>query len=115
MHRQRWSDAAVAGNRVEPEIPHYIDLAEYQAAGGYQTLVACVSGERALDSVLAAMEDSGLRGLGGAGFPTGRKWRIVRNEPAPRLMAVNIDEGEPERSRTAIIWSATRIVFSKAC
>ena len=41
------------------------------------------------------MEDSGLRGLGGAGFPAGRKWRIVRGEAAPRLMAVNIDEGEP--------------------
>ena len=41
------------------------------------------------------MEDSGLRGLGGAGFPAGRKWRIVRAEAAPRLMAVNIDEGEP--------------------
>ena len=46
-------------------------------------------------SVIKTMEDSGLRGLGGAGFPTGRKWRIVRGEPAPRLMAVNIDEGEP--------------------
>ena len=41
------------------------------------------------------MEDAGLRGLGGAGFPAGRKWRIVAAEPAPRLMAVNIDEGEP--------------------
>ncbi len=41
------------------------------------------------------MEDSGLRGLGGAGFPAGRKWRLVRAEPAPRNMAVNIDEGEP--------------------
>ena len=47
------------------------------------------------EAVLAAMEDSGLRGLGGAGFPAGRKWRIVRDQPAPRLMAVNIDEGEP--------------------
>ena len=45
--------------------------------------------------VIKAMEDSGLRGLGGAGFPAGRKWRIVRAEAAPRLMAVNIDEGEP--------------------
>ena len=45
--------------------------------------------------MIKALEDSGLRGLGGAGFPAGRKWRIVRNEPAPRLMAVNIDEGEP--------------------
>ena len=55
----------------------------------------CIAGERDVESVIKTMEDSGLRGLGGAGFPAGRKWRIVRNEPAPRLMAVNIDEGEP--------------------
>jgi NADH:ubiquinone oxidoreductase subunit F (NADH-binding) len=55
----------------------------------------CVEHRRDVESVIKTMEDSGLRGLGGAGFPTGRKWRIVRGEPAPRLMAVNIDEGEP--------------------
>ena len=55
----------------------------------------CVEGRRDVDAVLRTLEDSGLRGLGGAGFPAGRKWRIVRAEPAPRLMAVNIDEGEP--------------------
>jgi formate dehydrogenase beta subunit len=87
--------AAVVGNRVAPEIPRCIDLAAYRADGGYRTLSACVAGERTVESVLAAMEDSGLRGLGGAGFPAGRKWRIVRDEPAPRLLAVNIDEGEP--------------------
>ena len=58
-------------------------------------LAACLRGERTLDDVIAAIEDSALRGLGGAGFPAGRKWRIVRAEPAPRLLAVNIDEGEP--------------------
>ena len=52
-------------------------------------------GKRDLESVIKTMEESGLRGLGGAGFPAGRKWRIVRSEPAPRLMAINIDEGEP--------------------
>ncbi len=87
--------AAIAGARLEPQIPGYVDFAKYRADGGYETLQACVSGARTVESVLAAMEDSGLRGLGGAGFPAGRKWRIVRNEPAPRLMAVNIDEGEP--------------------
>src|SRR5205814_5383178 len=56
---------------------------------------ACVNGERRVESVIATLEDSALRGLGGAGFPAGRKWKIVRSEPAPRLMAVNIDEGEP--------------------
>ena len=55
----------------------------------------CIAGEHDVESVIKTMEDSGLRGLGGAGFPAGRKWRIVRNEAAPRLMAVNIDEGEP--------------------
>jgi formate dehydrogenase len=73
----------------------YVDLAAYRAEGGYALLKACVDGSRSAESVIAAMETSGLRGLGGAGFPAGRKWRIVRAEPAPRLMAVNIDEGEP--------------------
>ena len=65
------------------------------ADGGYRVLAACARGETPVEAVLTALEDSGLRGLGGAGFPAGRKWRIVRAEPAPRLMAVNIDEGEP--------------------
>jgi NADH:ubiquinone oxidoreductase subunit F (NADH-binding)/NADH:ubiquinone oxidoreductase subunit E len=72
-----------------------IGYSEYLEQGGYRLLKECVSGARDAESVIAIMEDSGLRGLGGAGFPAGRKWRIVRNEPAPRLMAVNIDEGEP--------------------
>ena len=75
--------------------PAHTDLATYRAHGGYQTAAALVNGEMDAEAVLAAMEDSGLRGLGGAGFPAGRKWRIVREQPAPRLMAVNIDEGEP--------------------
>jgi NADH:ubiquinone oxidoreductase subunit F (NADH-binding)/NADH:ubiquinone oxidoreductase subunit E len=70
-------------------------FAAYRAAGGYALLRDCVEGRRDVESVIRTMEDSGLRGLGGAGFPAGRKWRIVRAEPAPRLMAVNIDEGEP--------------------
>jgi formate dehydrogenase beta subunit len=86
---------AVAERRTEPDIPAYVDYASYRADGGYRALLACVRGDRPLEAVLASMEDSGLRGLGGAGFPVGRKWRIVRAEQAPRLMAVNIDEGEP--------------------
>jgi NADH:ubiquinone oxidoreductase subunit F (NADH-binding)/NADH:ubiquinone oxidoreductase subunit E len=73
----------------------YIDFEAYLGQGGYSLLRDCVEHRRDLESVLKTMEDSGLRGLGGAGFPTGRKWRIVRAEAAPRLMAVNIDEGEP--------------------
>ena len=72
-----------------------VRFADYVKQGGYQTWVDVASGKRDLESVIKEMEDSNLRGLGGAGFPAGRKWRIVRNEPAPRLMAVNIDEGEP--------------------
>jgi formate dehydrogenase len=79
--------------RHEPQA--YIGLSQYRAAGGYKLLEQCLKGERKVDDVIAALESSGLRGLGGAGFPAGRKWKIVRSEPAPRLMAVNIDEGEP--------------------
>jgi formate dehydrogenase len=68
---------------------------KYREQGGYALAAAVVNGEESADDILKAMEDSGLRGLGGAGFPAGRKWRIVREQPAPRVMAVNIDEGEP--------------------
>jgi formate dehydrogenase beta subunit len=75
--------------------PGHIDYAAYRAAGGYALAASCVSGEKKAAEVIAVMEDSGLRGLGGAGFPAGRKWKLVSAEPAPRLMAINIDEGEP--------------------
>ena len=87
--------AAVGANAVKAEAPAYTAYDEYREQGGYSLLAACVAGKRPLEGVLKAMEDSGLRGLGGAGFPAGRKWRIVRAEPAPRLFAINIDEGEP--------------------
>ena len=87
--------AQVAANATRHLPQGHIDYAAYQAEGGYALLKACAAGERDVESVLATLEDSGLRGLGGAGFPAGRKWRIVRAETAPRLMAVNIDEGEP--------------------
>jgi formate dehydrogenase len=67
----------------------------YVRSGGYALLKACTGGTRRRDDVIAAVSDAGLRGLGGAGFPTGRKWSLVRAEPAPRLFAVNADEGEP--------------------
>ena len=75
--------------------PAYVGFDAYLAQGGYALLQDVVSGRRDADACIQAMEDSGLRGLGGAGFPAGRKWRIVRDQPAPKLMAVNIDEGEP--------------------
>lgn len=90
-----------AEKSVSP-VPHAIEISPgytgydtYRANGGYSLAAALVNGEHEVESVIKAMEDSGLRGLGGAGFPAGRKWRIVRDQPAPRVMAVNIDEGEP--------------------
>ena len=87
--------AAVAAGQTRDDPEGFIDLAAYKAEGGYAVLRQCIGGELDVDDVIKTLETSGLRGLGGAGFPAGRKWRIVRSEPAPRLMAVNIDEGEP--------------------
>jgi NADH:ubiquinone oxidoreductase subunit F (NADH-binding) len=87
--------AAVAQRLTRDEVPAAIDMAAYLAQGGYALLRDCHAGTCDVEAVIKSMEDSGLRGLGGAGFPAGRKWRIVRAEAAPRLMAVNIDEGEP--------------------
>ena len=87
--------AAVKAQDTHAHIPAYTDYDAYRAEGGYATLERIRSGALAVDDVLAVLDDGGLRGLGGAGFPTGRKWRSVRGEPGPRLMAVNGDEGEP--------------------
>jgi len=73
----------------------YTDYAAYRAKGGYELAKSCVEGKRKREDVIAVMEGSGLRGLGGAGFPAGRKWKSVAAESEPRLMAINIDEGEP--------------------
>jgi NADH:ubiquinone oxidoreductase subunit F (NADH-binding)/NADH:ubiquinone oxidoreductase subunit E len=71
------------------------DFAAYQKDGGYALLRACLTDKRTRDELIKIVSDAGLRGLGGAGFPTGRKWSLVRAEPAPRMFAVNGDEGEP--------------------
>jgi len=86
--------AAADAGHVHPEIPEYEDYGAYLADGGYQLLKNCFDGERKVEDIIAALDESGLRGLGGAGFPTGRKWQIVRGYQGPRLMAVNADEGE---------------------
>ena len=88
----------IASDWAEKSIPALsgvTDYATYRALGGYALAASLVTGQGDVERVLHAMENSGLRGLGGAGFPAGRKWRIVRNQAAPRVMAVNIDEGEP--------------------
>ena len=87
---------AIEHRATQASLPaNTVDYPAYRAAGGYQVLGECLNGSRDVDSILRALEDSGLRGLGGAGFPAGRKWRIVRGYAGPRLLAVNIDEGEP--------------------
>ena len=75
--------------------PGYAGLRAYRAQGGYELARRVAEGDVSADDIVQLLSDSGLRGLGGAGFPAGRKWSIVRQQPAPRLMAVNIDEGEP--------------------
>ncbi len=87
-------DAAAQGH-VHPSVPEYIDYDGYVRDGGYQLWNACREGRYTADRIIGMLDASALKGLGGAGFPTGRKWKIVSGYDAPRLMAVNIDEGEP--------------------
>ncbi|TDJ62997.1 MAG: NADH-quinone oxidoreductase subunit F [Proteobacteria bacterium] len=87
--------AAVDANALQPPATQHLHYAEYRALGGYELLRECHDGTRNRTDVVAALQESKLRGLGGAGFPAGTKWSILRDQPAPRLIAVNIDEGEP--------------------
>ncbi len=86
---------AVESGETAPERPAAKTFEDYITEGGYRTLADCRDGRRAADEVVAAIESSGLRGLGGAGFPSSQKWTMVRRSPKPRLMAINADEGEP--------------------
>jgi len=86
---------AVREGHTHARLPDYRELGAYRAEGGYALLEDCLHGRREVDALIDALDASGLRGLGGAGFPTGRKWRIVRGYPGPRMMAINADEGEP--------------------
>jgi formate dehydrogenase beta subunit len=91
-------DNVVAAVKAKPHAHVWTpgaDFAAYQKAGGYALLKSCLTDKRTRDDLIKIVSDAGLRGLGGAGFPTGRKWSLVRAEPAPRLFAVNADEGEP--------------------
>jgi len=85
----------VASGAVEPVVLPYLGFEGYVAEGGYRLLRDCLEGRRDRDELIRCIEDSELRGLGGAGFRSGHKWRLVRQEPGPRLMAINADEGEP--------------------
>src|SRR6516165_1499736 len=87
--------AATARAEHAPHIPDYIGYADYVGRGGYKLLGQLRSGTIGSEQILQALEAADLRGLGGAGFPTARKWRAVQREPGPRFLAVNADEGEP--------------------
>jgi formate dehydrogenase len=86
---------AVAAGDIAPRMPAYIDGTVYREGHGYGLLARLRRGTVTADAVLDILDEAKLAGLGGAGFPTARKWRAVRGEPAPRLLAVNADEGEP--------------------
>jgi formate dehydrogenase len=87
--------AAAKAGETHAHLPDYVDFDAYVAGGGYRLLSRLRSGDFPKDDLLKSLDDASLRGLGGAGFPAGRKWRSVLGEPGPRLMAVNGDEGEP--------------------
>ena len=86
---------AVDAKEYNPPIPKYISMEEYVENGGYELLAKLKDNQIESDKVLIELENSNLRGLGGAGFPAGKKWRILKEQPSPRLLAINIDEGEP--------------------
>ena len=85
----------VEKKQVQCPVAPYVDFDQYKSRGGYKLIADCLAGTHTREAITKIMEDSALRGLGGAGFPVGRKWKSVAGEPEPRLMAVNIDEGEP--------------------
>ncbi len=87
--------STLQAQQTEPRVPAYLGYAAYLERGGYRMYAACVNGTRNVADVIATVEASGLRGLGGAGFPSGRKWEFVRKEAAPRIAVLNADEGEP--------------------
>lgn len=88
--------AALDNNELHDDVPpDYVNYEDYKKSGGYQLWQDCLAGKHKREDIITLMEDSNLRGLGGAGFPTGRKWRILSEQPVPRKIAINIDEGEP--------------------
>ena len=88
--------AAIDAGTITQAMPtDSIDYAAYKAAGGYTLYDKLLAGESSGDAIIKELDGTALRGLGGAGFPVGRKWGILRGQAAPRMMAVNIDEGEP--------------------
>lgn len=87
--------SAIKKNETGAQLPDCIKYKAYLEQGGYQVLRDCINGRYTREGIMQTLEDSSLRGLGGAGFPVGKKWRILSEQPQPRLIAINIDEGEP--------------------
>lgn len=87
--------AAIEAGQINPVLPEARSLADYLDDGGYAVLHSLIAGTLSAEAVIQALGEAGLRGLGGAGFPAGRKWTILRTMPTPRLMTINADEGEP--------------------
>ena len=87
--------AAARGGQTMPALPPARSLDEYRDSGGYELLGKVLDGTLSADRLITTLSDAGLRGLGGAGFPAGRKWSIVRAMPGGKLMSINADEGEP--------------------
>src|SRR5262245_56544284 len=81
--------------RTDALVPKYTELDEYRKNGGYELLATVRSGAVGAETIIQKLQASGLRGLGGAGFPPGKKWEFVRSYKGPRLMTINGDEGEP--------------------
>ena len=88
-------DHAISNKITHSHIVEGISYDDYTKAGGYKMLKDCYAGKIDVDNIIATLQDSGLKGMGGAGFPAGQKWKFVRMEPGPRLMTINGDEGEP--------------------
>ncbi|MFO8046803.1 MAG: NAD(P)H-dependent oxidoreductase subunit E [Halomonas sp.] len=88
-------EAVIDTGHFHPEAIVWQRLVDYRAAGGYGLLADCRDGRITVEALMATLERANLRGLGGAGFPTFKKWRVVRQEPGPRYCAINADEGEP--------------------
>ncbi len=87
--------AMAANHETDVRVPEYVDLETYRADGGYQASGRVLAGEISAEDLIRTLSDAGLRGLGGAGFPAGTKWKFVRSYKGPRLMTINGDEGEP--------------------
>ena len=98
IHNANASSVATIINQGQLDmdpINTWISLDTYKKNGGYSIIRKCRDGFIQHQTILDALQASELRGLGGAGFPAGQKWNILRDQPAPRILAVNIDEGEP--------------------